>query len=134
MTSNTSSVRALPARPSLESLRKQAKTLARKVATGDTAAVARARTQLPTCELTLSSRDAQLVLVREYGFAGWKERDVSRLAPRLSVLPNPTISRLTFLWGFGIPSNSCCFMRAPPLGMFPDVRRKQRLNAFDLTI
>jgi hypothetical protein len=73
MASNTSSVRTLPARPSLESLRKQAKTLARKVAAGDAAAVARARTQLPRWEPPLSHRDAQLVLAREYGFAGWTE-------------------------------------------------------------
>jgi hypothetical protein len=45
--------KSLPARPSLESLRKQAKKLAR--------------------EASLSHRDAQLVLAREYGFAGWRE-------------------------------------------------------------
>jgi hypothetical protein len=44
---------SLPARPSLESLRKQAKRLARKLA--------------------VSYRDAQLALAREYGFAGWRE-------------------------------------------------------------
>jgi hypothetical protein len=73
MASNTTSVRTLPARPSLESLRKQAKTLARKVAAGDADAVARARAQLPKWAPPLSHRDAQLVLAREYGFAGWKE-------------------------------------------------------------
>jgi hypothetical protein len=45
--------RILPVRPSLKSLRKQAKKLAR--------------------ELSLSHRDAQLVLAREYGFAGWQD-------------------------------------------------------------
>ena len=45
--------KCLPARPSLESLRKQAKKLAR---------------QRP-----MSLRDAQLALAREYGFAGWQE-------------------------------------------------------------
>jgi hypothetical protein len=45
--------RILPVHPSLESLRKQAKKLAR--------------------ELSLSHRDAQLVLAREYGFAGWQD-------------------------------------------------------------
>lgn len=45
----------LPARPSLESLRKQAKKLAREA------------------EPPLSLRAAQLVLAREYGFAGWKD-------------------------------------------------------------
>lgn len=45
--------KSLPARPSLESLRKQAKKLAR--------------------ERSVSLRDAQLVLAREYGFAGWQD-------------------------------------------------------------
>src|SRR5262245_32934420 len=63
----------LPARPSLESLRKQAKKLARGIAAGDAAAIARARAQLPQAKLPLSQRDAQLVLAREYGFPGWKE-------------------------------------------------------------
>src|SRR5262244_2610716 len=63
----------LPARPSLESLRKQAKKLARDIVVGDTDAIARARAQLPQAELPLSQRDAQLVLAREYGFTGWKD-------------------------------------------------------------
>src|SRR5207248_9339455 len=65
--------KSLPARPSLESLRKQAKKLARDIAAGDAAAIARARAQLPQAELRLSQRDAQLVLAREYGFPGWKD-------------------------------------------------------------
>src|SRR5947208_10644994 len=63
----------LPARPSLESLRKQATRLARDIVAGDAAAIARARAQLPQAELPLSQRDAQLVLAREYGFPGWKD-------------------------------------------------------------
>jgi hypothetical protein len=63
----------LPARPSLESLRKQAKKLARGIADGDASAIARARARLPQAELPLSQRDAQLVLAREYGFPGWKD-------------------------------------------------------------
>src|SRR5499426_635900 len=43
----------LPDRPSLESLRKQAKKLAR--------------------DRSLSLRDAQLILAREYGYAGWQD-------------------------------------------------------------
>src|SRR5262245_8319873 len=62
----------LPARPSLESLRKQAKQLARGIAAGDADAVGRARAQLPQAKLPLSLRDAQLVLAREYGFLGWQ--------------------------------------------------------------
>ena len=63
----------LPGRPSLESLRKQAKKLARDIAAGDAAAIARARAQLPQAELPLWQRDAQLVLAREYGFPGWQD-------------------------------------------------------------
>src|SRR5262245_66388003 len=63
----------LPARPSLDSLRKQAKKLARDIAAGDAGAIARARAQLPQAERPLSQRDAQLVLAREYGFRGWND-------------------------------------------------------------
>src|SRR5437899_12900380 len=66
----------LPARPSLESLRKQAKKLARGIVAGDALAIARARAQIPQAELPLSQRDALLVLAREYGFSGWQ--DVAR--------------------------------------------------------
>src|SRR5687767_3760075 len=45
--------KSLPARPSLESLRKQAKKLAR--------------------DRSLSLRDAQLALARQYGYAGWQD-------------------------------------------------------------
>jgi hypothetical protein len=45
--------KSLPPRPSLDSLRKQAKKLAR--------------------ERSLTQRNAQLVLAREYGFAGWQD-------------------------------------------------------------
>jgi len=45
--------KSLPDRPSLESLRKQAKKLAR--------------------DRSLALRDAQLVLAREYGYAGWQD-------------------------------------------------------------
>ena len=62
----------LPARPSLESLRKQAKKLARDVAAGDADAISRARARLPQAKLPLSHRDAQLMLAREYGFPGWQ--------------------------------------------------------------
>jgi Ankyrin repeat len=63
----------LPARPSLESLRKQAKKLARGIVAGDAEAIGRARAQLPQAKLPLSQRDAQLVLAREYGFPGWQD-------------------------------------------------------------
>jgi hypothetical protein len=65
--------KSLPARPSLESLRKQAKRLARNIAAGDAAAIARAREHLPNVDLPLTQRHAQLVIAREYGCAGWQD-------------------------------------------------------------
>src|SRR5262245_24272817 len=65
--------KSLPARPSLESLRKQAKKLGRDIANGDATAVARAQAQLPNVDLPLTQRNAQLVIAREYGFAGWQD-------------------------------------------------------------
>ena len=65
--------KSLPERPSLESLRKQAKKLARDVAAGDAAAVTRVRAQLPKVRLPLTQRNAQLVIAREYGFDGWHD-------------------------------------------------------------
>lgn len=71
--------KSLPPRPSLESLRKQAKKLARDIAAGDADAVARARAHLPRVGV-LTQRNAQLVIAREYGYAGWKDlaAEVSR--------------------------------------------------------
>src|SRR5688500_10722801 len=65
--------KSLPARPSLESLRKQAKKLARDIAAGDAGAIARTRAHLPHVDLPLTQRNAQLVIAREYGFKGWQE-------------------------------------------------------------
>jgi len=68
-----SHARDLPARPSLDSLRKQAKKLARDAAAGNGEAIARVHAQLRRANLPLSNRDAQLVIAREYGFAGWQD-------------------------------------------------------------
>src|SRR6187200_3434751 len=65
--------KSLPARPSLDSLRKQAKKLARDIAAGDAGAIARARVYLPNVDLPLTQRNAQLVIAREYGYAGWQD-------------------------------------------------------------
>jgi hypothetical protein len=65
--------KSLPHRPSLESLRKQAKKLARDIEAGDKDAIARAQLQLPNIELPLTQRKAQLVIAREYGYAGWQD-------------------------------------------------------------
>jgi ankyrin repeat protein len=65
--------KSLSARPSLDSLRKQAKKLARDIAAGDAGAIARARVELPHVDLPLTQRNAQLVIAREYGYAGWQD-------------------------------------------------------------
>src|SRR6478672_13810015 len=65
-------MKSLPARPSLESLRKQAKKLAHDVAAGDAAAVERVRAHLPSVDPPLTQRNAQLVIAREYGYSGWQ--------------------------------------------------------------
>ncbi|HEV8362748.1 MAG TPA: hypothetical protein VGQ52_04460 [Gemmatimonadaceae bacterium] len=62
--------RALPARPSLEQLRKQAKDLLRLFASGDATAAQRFRNVLPkVTEASLG--DAQFVIAREYGVESW---------------------------------------------------------------
>ncbi len=65
--------KSLPTRPSLESLRKRAKKLARDIAAGDADAIARARAHLPNVDFPLTQRNAQLVIAREYGYAGWQD-------------------------------------------------------------
>jgi len=66
-------LKSLPARPSQEFLRKEAKKLARDIAAGNPAAIVRARVQLPNAAMPLSRRDAQLVVAREYGYSGWQD-------------------------------------------------------------
>jgi len=64
---------SLPARPSLEQLRKQAKELLKGYRAGDPSAVARFHSHHPRgiSDERLSLADAQLVLAREYGFPSW---------------------------------------------------------------
>lgn len=66
-------LKVLSSRPSLASIRKQAKKLVRQFAAGDPEVLARVHVQLPVPALPFSLRDAQLVLAREYGFAGWRD-------------------------------------------------------------
>src|SRR5262249_42786212 len=68
-----SALRDLPVRPSLDSLRKQAKKLVPDAAAGSGEAIAPVHAQLPRAALPISNRDAQLVIAREYGFAGWPD-------------------------------------------------------------
>src|SRR5713101_8949927 len=81
----------LPARPSLEQLRKQAKELLRDYHAGKTAAAERFRGISPrladtsqTKDVTLA--DAQFVLAREYGFESW-----GKLKQHLEALPHPKL-------------------------------------------
>jgi ankyrin repeat protein len=66
--------RALPASPSLEQQKKQARELLRAARAGDPAALERLREHHPRYaerRSRLALADAQLVLAREYGFASW---------------------------------------------------------------
>ena len=69
----SSPISPLPARPSLEQLRKQAKELLKQLRAGDPTALTRARAQDPRLEPNdrFALADAQLVLAREYGFRSW---------------------------------------------------------------
>ena len=69
---NSAPSRTLPARPSLEQVRKQAKELLQAYRAGDVAAVAeveRFESQPDAAKFALA--DAQRVLARAYGFASW---------------------------------------------------------------
>ncbi|HEY0494728.1 MAG TPA: hypothetical protein VGD48_03230 [Kutzneria sp.] len=63
----------LPDKADLAQLRAQAKELRRAFAGTSPAAVARVRAVLPDAAAEIALRDAQLVIAREHGFAGWRE-------------------------------------------------------------
>ena len=66
--------RNLPARPSLEQYRKQAKELVKAFASGDRAAIDRVRQHHPRFTKArgrLPLADAQLVIAREHGLESW---------------------------------------------------------------
>jgi ankyrin repeat protein len=79
----------LPARPSLEQLRKQAKDLLHLVRAGDAVAAQRVHSAIPRLAgstkppPTLSLADAQFVLAREHGFRNWSDlaRHVAAVNP-----------------------------------------------------
>ena len=62
---------ALPARPDLEHLRREARVLLSGLRTGEPGAVARAAAHAPGMNIMLST--AQLVVAREHGFASWAQ-------------------------------------------------------------
>ena len=63
----------LPARPSLSSLRKQAKNLLKRVRGNEKEALDLIREHYPDPDRFSSLRDAQLVVARRYGHPGWVE-------------------------------------------------------------
>src|SRR5687768_16070233 len=65
------SSRRLPARPSLEQLRKEAKDLLRDARTGEAGAVARIAAITRGTPDAIILAQAQLALAREYGFPSW---------------------------------------------------------------
>ena len=71
--SNPAPASSLPARPSLDQLRKQAKELLKDYRAGDRAAASRFQAHHPHAisEQRVALADAQLVLAREYGFRSW---------------------------------------------------------------
>src|SRR5687767_6749797 len=70
-----STLAPLPDRPSLEDMRKEAKSLLRQLRAGDRDALERAYARHSALEqtphATLKLADAQLVIAREYGFTSW---------------------------------------------------------------
>ena len=62
----------LPDRPSLPSLRQQAKALLKQHRDGHAEASARIRDHHPRPDSFEGLRDAQLVIAREYGYNSWK--------------------------------------------------------------
>src|ERR1700733_625328 len=93
----------LPARPSLEQYKKQAKDLARDCALGLPAALERIARHHPRLHnqphsqiqaASFSLTDAQLVLAREHGFESWPKSPPHIKPPRLTrivaALPAPT--------------------------------------------
>ena len=64
---------SLPARPSLASLRKQAKSLLKSARENDADALAQVNLHHPKPDTFSTLRDAQLIVARQYGYAGWPE-------------------------------------------------------------
>lgn len=82
----------LPARPSLQQLRKQAKNLLRDYRAGDADAATRARAVIPRLgddSSPLALADAQFILAREYGFQSWAAlaQHVERVNPSRTEAP-----------------------------------------------
>ncbi len=68
---------SLPSNPSIENLKKQAKTLKKAWLAGGAEALARARAVHPRCPVKPRLADCQLVLAREAGFDSWPQLRVA---------------------------------------------------------
>ena len=72
MTSQSLPTRALPPRPDLEQLKRQAKELLASFVSGEAAAVAEVKAHYHDADpATFALHDAQLALARAYGFESW---------------------------------------------------------------
>ncbi|HEY8227808.1 MAG TPA: ankyrin repeat domain-containing protein [Pyrinomonadaceae bacterium] len=82
---------SLPSNPSIENLRKQAKSLLKGVRAGDANALTRVREFHPRSTQALQNfrlNDAQLVIARSYEFAGWsKLKEYVEMLDRHSFMP-----------------------------------------------
>lgn len=78
--------RSLPAQPALEQQKKLAKDLLKSFRTGNAAARARVRAQLPD-KVRITLADAQFVLAREYGFENW-----ARLKAHIASTPTASLA------------------------------------------
>lgn len=96
MPEHTQPTSRLPARPSLEQVRKQAKELLRAYRAGDATASRRFRARIPRLTDALSEgmalADAQFVLAREYGFENW-----AKLAQHITAAESPLLQEMESL-------------------------------------
>lgn len=86
--------RALPAKPSLEHLKSQAKDLLAAAKGGEADAIAR----FPRLSSTLALHDAQSVIAREYGFSSWRALREEVLKRENPGGPNSGEANLKFLY------------------------------------
>lgn len=113
----------LPARPHLDVLRRQARSLLRGLIAGDAAALARAAPYAlgPTPKLS----GAQLVIAREHGFAGWPKLVAEVERRQAAALADEAFVEqvLTLALGRGFdapqPSRALALMQSRPLKSLP---------------
>lgn len=92
------STKSLPAKPSLDHLKAQAKDLLSAAKAGDSAALARFREALPNVPPDLALHDAQSAIAREYGFPSW-----AALRDRVLTTPSEAAIQSLMVGPTGIP-------------------------------